>query len=137
MLSASTAGRALLYGVMVSRPSRVSAEQARGDVAGFAAAGDVMRAVFAASPRFTALVPLDVPVTIAWGTADRVLPPSNVRVARRQLPAARFVPLPGCGHVPMTDDPELVARVLLKGSARGLPHRTPHVPSPPDPRSAS
>jgi pimeloyl-ACP methyl ester carboxylesterase len=126
MLSNSTAGRALLYGVMVSRPGRVSAEQARGDVAGFAAAGDVMRAVFAASPRFTAPVPQDVPVTIAWGMADRVLPPSNARVARRQLPTAKIVPLPGCGHVPMTDDPELVARVLLEGSARSLP---PHATS--------
>jgi hypothetical protein len=27
------------------------------------------------------------------------------------------VPLPGCGHVPMTDDPALVAKVLLDGSA--------------------
>ncbi len=119
MLSNSTAGRALLYGVMVSRPGRVSAEQARGDVAGFAAAGDVMRVVFAAAPRFTAPVPRDVPVTIAWGTADRVLPPSNARVAVRQLPTAKIVSLPGCGHVPMTDDPELVAAVLLEGSARG------------------
>jgi pimeloyl-ACP methyl ester carboxylesterase len=135
LLSASTAGRALLYSVMLSRPGRVSAEQARGDVAGFAAAGDVMRAVFAASPRFTASVPEDVPVTIAWGTADRVLPPSNARVARRQLPMAKIVPLPGCGHVPMTDDPELVARVLLEGSARTPAPRATRAESP-DPGSA-
>ena len=75
-----------------------------------------MRAVFAGPTRFTASVPDDVPVTVAWGTSDRVLPRSSVRVARRQLPKARFVPLPGCGHVPMTDDPDLVARVLLAGS---------------------
>ena len=115
-LSASVAGRALLYGAMVTRPGRITPEQARGDVAGFAAAGEAMRAVFAGSMRFTAPVPDDVPVTIAWGTSDRVLPASNVRVARRQLPRARFVPLPGCGHVPMTDDPDLVARIVLAGS---------------------
>jgi pimeloyl-ACP methyl ester carboxylesterase len=115
-LSASAAGRALLYGAMVTRPGRITPEQARGDVAGFAAAGEAMRAVFAGPMRFTVPVPEDVPVTIAWGTSDRVLPVSNVRVARRRLPHARFVPLPGCGHVPMTDDPGLVARILLAGS---------------------
>jgi len=116
VLSASTAGRALLYASMVTRPSRITPEQARGDVAGFAAAGQVMRAVFAGPVRFTASVPGDVPVTIGWGASDRVLPRSNARIAQRQFPAARFVPLPGCGHVPMTDDPDLVAQVLLAGS---------------------
>lgn len=115
-LSGSAAGRGLLYSVMITRPGRVTPEQARGDVAGFVAARDAMRTVFGGPSRFTAPVPDDVPVTIAWGTADRVLPRSNARVARRQLPRARFVPLPGCGHVPMTDDPELVAKVLLDGS---------------------
>jgi pimeloyl-ACP methyl ester carboxylesterase len=60
---------------------------------------------------------LDVPVTVAWGTHDRVLWARQVRTARRVLPDARLVPLPGCGHVPMSDDPELVAQVLLDGSA--------------------
>jgi pimeloyl-ACP methyl ester carboxylesterase len=46
------------------------------------------------------------------------LRPSQARVAMRRLPHARFVPLPGCGHVPMTDDPVLVASVLLDGSGR-------------------
>jgi pimeloyl-ACP methyl ester carboxylesterase len=116
VLSAGAAGRVLLYGAMVTRPDRVTPEQAQGDVAGFASAGEAMRAVFAGPMRFTGSVPDDVPVTVAWGTSDRVLPPSNARVAQRQLPKARFVPLPGCGHVPMTDDPDLVAMVLLAGS---------------------
>jgi len=115
-LSATAAGRAVLYGVMVTRPGLVTPEQARGDVAGFAAAGAAMRAVFAGPSRFTEPVPDDVPVTIAWGISDRVLPRSNARIARQLLPKARLVPLPGCGHVPMTDDPGLVARVLLAGS---------------------
>jgi pimeloyl-ACP methyl ester carboxylesterase len=76
-----------------------------------------MRIVFAAPPRFTAPIPDNVPVTIAWGTKDRVLPQSNARVARRQMPRARFVTLPRCGHVPMTDNPKLIAKVLLEGSA--------------------
>jgi pimeloyl-ACP methyl ester carboxylesterase len=59
---------------------------------------------------------LGVPVTVAWGTHDRVLWARQVRTARRVLPEATLVPLPGCGHVPMSDDPELVAQVLLDGS---------------------
>ena len=44
-------------------------------------------------------------------------PLDQASIARQRLPQARFVSLPGCGHVPMTDDPDLVARVLLEGSA--------------------
>jgi pimeloyl-ACP methyl ester carboxylesterase len=59
---------------------------------------------------------LDVPVTIAWGTRDRLLLSRQAKRAQEALPNARFVPLPGCGHVPMTDDPERIAAVLLEGS---------------------
>lgn len=66
----------------------------------------------------------DVPVTVAWGTHDRVLWSRQVRSARRALPDATFVPLPGCGHVPMSDDPQLVAQVLLDGSRARLSRTT-------------
>jgi pimeloyl-ACP methyl ester carboxylesterase len=58
-----------------------------------------------------------VPVTIAWGTRDALLLPTQALRARRLLPNARHVWLHGCGHVPMSDDPEQVAQVLLEGSA--------------------
>jgi pimeloyl-ACP methyl ester carboxylesterase len=60
--------------------------------------------------------PPKVPVTIAWGEHDRLLPRRQaVRAARWS--GQRVKLLKGCGHVPMSDDPELVARVLLEGSA--------------------
>lgn len=62
----------------------------------------------------------DVPVTVAWGTRDRLLLPIQALRAQQRLPNARFVWLPDCGHVPMGDDPELVAKVLLEGSATPL-----------------
>ena len=37
---------------------------------------------------------------------------------RARLRQAYIRPLPGCGHVPMIDDPVLVADVLLQGSGR-------------------
>ncbi|MFS8522878.1 MAG: alpha/beta fold hydrolase [Micromonosporaceae bacterium] len=55
-----------------------------------------------------------VPVTVAWGERDRILPPREAARAREALPWARHVTLPGCGHVPMSDDPELVALTILR-----------------------
>jgi pimeloyl-ACP methyl ester carboxylesterase len=116
-LARHTAGRALVYGAIVSRPSRLTPEQALGDMAAFLAAGDARHAVLAQMTPFTGQVPDGIPVTIAWGTRDRLLRPPQVLVARARLPQARIRPLPGCGHVPMTDDPALVANVLLQGSS--------------------
>ena len=50
------------------------------------------------------------------GSKDRLLIPRQGVRAKRIIPRARLVRLPGCGHVPMSDDPALVARVLLDGS---------------------
>ncbi len=58
--------------------------------------------------------PQEVPVTIAWGEHDRLVGPPK---AERRPAGARFLVLPGVGHTPTWDDPELVARTLLEGSA--------------------
>ena len=115
-LATTTAGRGLLYGAIVNRPSRLSPEQATADLAAFVAARDALETVLAGMDRFRGEIPAEVPVTIGWGARDRLLPRRQALLARAELPGTRFVLLPGCGHVPMTDDPELVARVLLRGS---------------------
>jgi pimeloyl-ACP methyl ester carboxylesterase len=117
-LVSSPGGRRVIDGAFVARPSRMPAQQALADSLAFLAARDAIRAVFADGVSFTETVPADVPVTIAWGEKDHLLPPRQARVAQERLPHATFAVLPGCGHVPMTDDPALVARVLLEGSAR-------------------
>lgn len=114
----STAGRAILYGAIVSRPSRMTPQQALGDTTAFLAATDALHVILAGMTNFTGAMPAGVPVMIAWGTRDRLLFPGQARVAKAYLPQALLVPLPGCGHVPMTDDPPLVADVLLRGSGR-------------------
>jgi pimeloyl-ACP methyl ester carboxylesterase len=55
----------------------------------------------------------DMPVTLAWGLADRILLPRQARRAAAMLPKARLIWLPRCGHIPMNDEPGLVADVIL------------------------
>ena len=61
----------------------------------------------------------DVPVRVAWGTADRILTyPRYWEPLKRILPAqTELIELPGLGHVPMWDDPQLVARTVLEVTA--------------------
>lgn len=59
---------------------------------------------------------LDIPVTIAFGTKDRLLLAKGYR-HRDELPShTRWVTLPGCGHMPMWDDPELITKTILEGT---------------------
>jgi pimeloyl-ACP methyl ester carboxylesterase len=62
--------------------------------------------------------PEDVPVTIAWGELDRLVGPPK---PERRPAGAEFLVLPGVGHTPTWDDPELVARTLLEGSRISSP----------------
>lgn len=62
--------------------------------------------------------PIACPVRIAWGTRDRVLPyPRYADRFRSLVPGAELVVLDGLGHVPMLDDPALVAATILAVTA--------------------
>jgi pimeloyl-ACP methyl ester carboxylesterase len=118
-LMASKAGRAALCAPFYAHPVRldpgeaVSAARALTGAPGFASSRSAFR-------RFTPFSATDlgalerIPVTIAWGTRDAVLPYRHqARRARAVLPAARHVALPGCGHLPFPDDPVRCAGLLL------------------------
>ena len=62
---------------------------------------------------------VSVPVLLVWGTRDRILPPKRYSERlRRMLPNAEWVELKGLGHMPMSDDPELVGRTIASFVAR-------------------
>jgi pimeloyl-ACP methyl ester carboxylesterase len=62
---------------------------------------------------------ITVPVALVWGTRDRILPPKRYSDRlRRMVPDAQWVELKGLGHVPMSDDPELVSRTIADFVAR-------------------
>ncbi|OSC31600.1 alpha/beta hydrolase [Mycobacterium vulneris] len=57
----------------------------------------------------------DYPVRLVWGDRDRVLPFNGFGEAMiERLPGAELVRLPGVGHVPMSDDPTRVAKLILE-----------------------
>ncbi|MEU3949231.1 alpha/beta fold hydrolase [Streptomyces sp. NPDC029526] len=115
-LARSAAGRAALTSTIYARPGRRAPRAVVEEtlaLAGAPAFTETLRA--GTTVRFTDDVP-GIPVTVAWGSRDRLLIPRQGVRAKRTIPRARLVRLPGCGHVPMNDDPSLVARVLLDGS---------------------
>ncbi|MFH8803258.1 alpha/beta fold hydrolase [Streptomyces sp. NPDC017936] len=115
-LSRTAAGRTALTSTIYARPARRSPEAVAAETLALARATGFDQTLRAgATVRFTDDVP-GVPVTVAWGTRDRILVRRQGVRAKQVLPEARLVRLPGCGHVPMNDDPALVARVLLDGS---------------------
>jgi pimeloyl-ACP methyl ester carboxylesterase len=110
--------RTLLMSQIVSRPWRVPADAAAH-----------MNHCTVRSPGFLPTLP-EVgrrapaepvcPATIAWAEHDRLLLTSRQAPrARRMYPRARHQIVTGCGHVPMWDDPLLVATVLLEASEDG------------------
>ena len=73
---------------------------------------------YPANERVEPLDPLPCPITVAWSQFDRLVPPETYgRTARARLPGATWVLLPGVGHIPMIDDPHLVARTILAVTA--------------------
>jgi len=61
------------------------------------------------------LDPLPCPITVVWSERDRINTLDTCDpVARQMLPHANFEVLPDVGHDPMMDDPELVARTILR-----------------------
>ncbi len=60
---------------------------------------------------------IEVPVRVAYGTLDLMLGVFTAPRFAAAIPRAELVPLPAVGHVPMLDDPELVARTILDFTA--------------------
>ena len=83
---------------------------------------DVFRTMRDGTGRVVDLDQVKVPTLIAWGDKDRLLPlDRHSERFRREIPGVRFDVMPGLGHTPMWDDPELVAHTLLEGSSVPAP----------------
>ena len=109
-------GRTLLTSTIYARPGRRSPEAVVAETLALARAQGFSETLRSGrTVQFTDDI-VGTPVTVAWGSRDRLLIPRQGVRAKGVIPRARLVRLPGCGHVPMNDDPALVARVVLDGS---------------------
>jgi pimeloyl-ACP methyl ester carboxylesterase len=112
------AGRTRLLRGTVAKPLNLSAEVARDLIETYNSTPTFTKHLAQTRRgRFCNGASIQVPVTLAWGDAERLIP----RKARRQdelPPHTETVTLAGCGHLPFWDDPEHVARTILETTAR-------------------
>jgi pimeloyl-ACP methyl ester carboxylesterase len=116
---ATAAGRTMLLGGLRARPWALDADAAWADVRALAGAPAFQGTLWLAEGADVAAAVWDVgvPVRIAFGTRDLMLGAVTSPRFATVIPGAGLVPLPGTGHVPMADDPDLVARVILEHTA--------------------
>ena len=111
-------GRRETLGRFIYRPERLSPGEANAIAKAYvtAPAYDEASALMRAG-RVEELKSIKVPITLAWAEHDTLV--RNKPLPAKLLPKrVEQVLLPGCGHVPTWDDPELVARVVLAGARR-------------------
>ncbi len=120
-------GRAVLLGQGLAHPARLPAAQARsvvqalGTCPGFEA---TLKAT--AHRRLRGAQQITAPVTVAFGSRDFVLLKHQSRNLGELPPGTRSAALPGCGHMPMSDDPAGVADLIITSTSRApvAPART-------------
>ncbi len=121
-MARSRSGRGALFWQLMGYPARIPAQ----------AAIDALRSAWAAPAFVDALRAFDsytfaagqelrgTPVTIAWGSRDRLLPYRlQAPRARTSLPWATHVTIGG-GHLPFYDDPAAVAEVIRARATSAL-----------------
>jgi pimeloyl-ACP methyl ester carboxylesterase len=119
-LAANPVSRAAMLGPMRTRPWRVPAEDAAEEIRAFGRAPGfqaTLRCTVAARPAI-GLGDVKVPVRVCTGTRDVMLGALTAPRFAAAIPGAELHRLPGCGHVPMADDPPSVAAAIVGLTAR-------------------
>ena len=70
--------------------------------------------------RFLATAPIGAPVTVAFGSRDVLLLRHQSRHLDQLPPGTDLEVLPGCGHVPMSDNPRAVTALITESAARAV-----------------
>jgi pimeloyl-ACP methyl ester carboxylesterase len=113
LVTATGAGRSLFFAMERSRPWKLNRQDSRQLLLDFAQAPAYEEAVLAGMFDVPAgFDRISCPVLIMQGTADPLVPAQSRRYLAF-IPSAQFRWLYGLSHVPISDDPELVARLML------------------------
>jgi magnesium chelatase accessory protein len=91
---------------------------------GHLAAALGMMANWDLKPLLRELPRLRPPLTLAVGTRDRTIAPSDAQRVREVLRSARVVPLPGLGHLAHEERPDQAAEILRRVAAEAAPAPT-------------
>ena len=113
LMTASGPGRSLFFAMERSRPWKLTRQDARQLLLNFANAPAYEETVLATMVDIpTGLDRITCPVLIMQGTADPLISMQSPRFLTF-IPHAQFKWLYGLSHVPISDDPELVTRLML------------------------
>ena len=117
-MMATARGRRRALGRFIHRPEHLRPGEAEAIARAYVTAPAYEEAsALMRAGRIEELKSIKAPITLAWAEHDTL-------VRNRPLPAKLLpkrveqVELPGCGHVPTWDDPDLVSRVVLAGARR-------------------
>ena len=107
--------RVMSVGGVHARPWKVTPGEAAREIASFAGAPGYQSTLIWAGMLDlpTGLRTITCRTRIAFGTADILLGALTTPRYAAMIPDAELVALPGCGHGPMADAPDLVARAIL------------------------
>jgi pimeloyl-ACP methyl ester carboxylesterase len=116
-MAANALLRWLLLAGQVAHPNRVPPEALAAYIRASAAAPVVAPLLQAIPLQQVQPLPAvrDYPVRLVWGDRDRVLPFDGFGAPMlERLPGAELIRLKSVGHVPMSDDPVTVAKLILE-----------------------
>jgi pimeloyl-ACP methyl ester carboxylesterase len=111
--------RRLLNRQVMERGDRVSKDEVLEAIKAFCSTS-ILLPLLASMEREGPIKPMGdvkVPVSVAWGSADKTIPFEKYGVRLlAAVPGAKHLTLDFCGHVPMYDDPKAVVSVILSTS---------------------
>jgi pimeloyl-ACP methyl ester carboxylesterase len=111
-------GRILVLGQTHGQPSRITPDYARMAIRAMATCPGFDATLEGTRLRcYLAGPPIDAPVTVAFGSRDFILLKRQSRHLDQLPPGTRVGTLPGCGHIPMADNPDAVT-ALITASTR-------------------
>jgi pimeloyl-ACP methyl ester carboxylesterase len=114
--------RTTLVGLLLAHPSRIDPAEIGADLQGLSHPRSSFATMLSHLDTWVAPARSAVPTTVGWGSRDLLLPRWQSGRLRRALPDAAVYILPGCGHVPMGDDPALVADLILASTRPRAAH---------------
>jgi pimeloyl-ACP methyl ester carboxylesterase len=113
-LASNTGSRTALLGWLHGRPWNMAPEEAAAEIRDFAGAPGFHATLRHATGTWAPeeLSGIDIPVRICRGHRDLVIGALSAPRYVAAIPGAEAITLPGCGHVPMADDPDAVVAAI-------------------------